>query len=88
MNHHLTSVSDKVRSIVQNTLAESSIVTAFVEITPDAVLADLGADPLDVMHIVCAMEEAFGVSIADDLIDAGSTVADVIAAVQPKAEAA
>ncbi len=51
------------------------------QIVPQARLAeDLGADELDLVELVMAMEEEFGVEISDDRMDAIVTVDDLVAA--------
>ena len=48
------------------------------EMTPDAnILEDLGADSLDVVEMVMAIEDAFDIEIADDDAEAMRTVGDV-----------
>lgn len=66
------SVEDKIKQIVVNQLGvEESAVTPkakFVE--------DLGADSLDIVELVMAMEEAFGVDIPDEDAENIRTVED------------
>ena len=66
------SVEEKIKQIVVNQLGvEESAVTAkakFVE--------DLGADSLDIVELVMAMEEAFGVDIPDEDAENIRTVED------------
>lgn len=51
-------------------------------ITADtSILGDLGADSLDVMEIVMAMEEEFGVKLPDNEVANLKTVGDVVAAI-------
>ncbi len=75
------SVEEKVKQIVVNQLGveESSVVAKakFIE--------DLGADSLDIVELVMAMEEAFGVDIPDEEAENIRTVEDAIAYIK-KAE--
>jgi acyl carrier protein len=48
------------------------------EMRPDAnILEDLGADSLDVVEMVMALEDAFDIEIADEDAEAMRTVGDV-----------
>lgn len=48
------------------------------EVVPDArILDDLGADSLDVVELVMALEEAFGIVVPDEAIKGMSTIGDV-----------
>ena len=68
------SVEDKVKQIIVNQLGveESSVVTKakFIE--------DLGADSLDIVELVMAMEEAFGIDIPDEEAENIRTVEDAV----------
>ena len=56
------SVADKVKSIIVESLGVDED-----EVTPDASFQeDLGADSLDVVELVMALEEQFGVEIPDE----------------------
>jgi len=49
------------------------------EVTPEAVFVDdLGADSLDLVELIMAMEEEFGFEIADEEAEKLRTVQDVI----------
>lgn len=49
------------------------------EVTPEASLTfDLGADSLDTVELVMAMEEKFGISVSDEDASKIETVADAI----------
>ncbi|MBN8246869.1 MAG: acyl carrier protein [Verrucomicrobia bacterium] len=43
---------------------------------------DTGLDSLDLMHLIMAVEETYGVSIDDGILRSGMTVAEFIAAVR------
>ncbi len=68
------SVEEKVKQIVVNQLGveESSVIgkAKFIE--------DLGADSLDIVELVMAMEEAFGVDIPDEEAEKLRTVGDAL----------
>jgi acyl carrier protein len=55
------------------------------EVTPEAVFVDdLGADSLDLVELIMAMEEEFGFEIADEEAEKLRTVQDVISFVQSR----
>ena len=67
------SLEQKVRSLVAEQLGVEQ-----AEITPDAnILDDLGADSLDVVEMVMALEEHFDIEVPDDDVEDLRTVADV-----------
>jgi acyl carrier protein len=56
------------------------------EVTPEAVFVDdLGADSLDLVELIMAMEEEFGFEIADEDAEKLRTVQDVISFIQARA---
>ena len=56
------------------------------EVTPEAVFVDdLGADSLDLVELIMAMEEEFGMEIADEEAEKLRTVQDVITFVTSRA---
>jgi acyl carrier protein len=56
------------------------------EATPEAVFVDdLGADSLDLVELIMAMEEEFGMEIADEDAEKLRTVQDVISFVTSRA---
>ena len=56
------------------------------EVTPEAVFVDdLGADSLDLVELIMAMEEEFGFEIADEEAEKLRTVQDVISFMQARA---
>ena len=70
----MSSVADKVKSIIVEQLGVDE-----EEVTPDASFVDdLGADSLDVVELVMAFEEEFGVEIPDDAAEKIVTVKDAI----------
>ena len=68
------SIETKIKQIVVEQLAveESAVVSKakFIE--------DLGADSLDIVELVMAMEEAFGVDIPDEEAENIRTVEDAV----------
>ncbi len=68
------SVEERIKDIVVSQLgveADSVVINAkFIE--------DLGADSLDIVELVMAMEEAFGIDIPDEEAENIRTVADAV----------
>jgi acyl carrier protein len=67
---------DRVRAILREQLG----IDTTIEIEPTHSLsADLNCDSLDAIEIIMAAEEAFGIEVDDDDIEAIKTVADMVA---------
>ena len=65
---------DKVRKM----LAEQLNIS-IDKITPESrVIEDLGADSLDVVELIMAFEDEFGVSLPDEEIATMKTVGDIV----------
>ena len=73
-------VDDKVKSIIAEQLGvEASAVV------PDASFTeDLGADSLDAVELIMAIEEAFDIEIPDEEAETMTTPADCVAAIKAK----
>jgi acyl carrier protein len=70
-------MSDELELRVRNIVAEQLGVD-LAEIRPDAhILDDLGADSLDVVELVMALEESFDIEIPDAAVEGLRTIADV-----------
>ena len=68
------SVAEKVKSIIVEQLGVDS-----EEVTPAASFTDdLGADSLDIVELVMAFEEEFGIEIPDEDAENITTVQDAI----------
>ena len=68
------SVAEKVKSIIVEQLGVDAD-----EVNPGASFTDdLGADSLDIVELVMAFEEEFGVEIPDDAAEKITTVKDAI----------
>jgi len=62
---------------VQSMLAEALNIPVS-KVTPEAeIIADLGADSLDVVELLSRLEDEFGVTIPDEDVEGLKTVADV-----------
>jgi acyl carrier protein len=74
-------IEEKVSNIVAEKLGVDR-----GEVTPDAVfIDDLGADSLDLVELIMAMEEEFGFEIADEEAEKLRTVGDVISFIKARA---
>jgi acyl carrier protein len=71
-------VFEKVKKIIVEQLsAEES------EVTPEAsFIEDLGADSLDIVELIMALEEEFGVEIPDEDAEKITTVGDAVKYIQ------
>ncbi|MBE6375626.1 MAG: acyl carrier protein [Lentisphaeria bacterium] len=76
----MSEIADKVKAIVVEQLG-----VAEDQVTPEAkFVEDLGADSLDQVELVMALEEAFGAEIPDEEAEKLTTVGDAIAFVESK----
>lgn len=66
-------IFDKVKKIIVEKLSVDS-----TEVTPDASFEDLGADSLDIVEIVMALEEEFDIEISDEEAENAKSVGDVV----------
>lgn len=73
-------VGDKVKSIIAEQLG-----VKVEEVTPQAsFIDDLGADSLDTVELVMALEEEFGIEIPDEDAEKMTTVTDAIKYIEEK----
>ena len=74
----MSSVAEKVKRIVVEQLGVSED-----QVTPEAkFIEDLGADSLDQVELVMALEEEFGAEIPDEAAEKLATVGDAIAFIE------
>lgn len=73
-------VEEKVKSIIVDQLGVKP-----EEVTPNAsFIDDLGADSLDTVELVMALEEEFGIEVPDEDAEKMTTVGDAIRYVEEK----
>ena len=76
----MSEIAEKVAKIVVEQLGVSED-----QVTPEAkFIEDLGADSLDQVELVMALEEAFGADIPDEEAEKLATVGDAIAYIESK----
>ena len=75
-----SSTEDKVRQIIVEQLGVDE-----AEVTPTAsFIDDLGADSLDTVELVMALEEGFGIEIPDEDAEKITTVKDAIGYIEAR----
>ena len=76
------SIEQKVKDIVAENLSVKP-----EQVTPDAkFIEDLGADSLDTVELVMALEEEFGIEVPDEDAEKLQSVGDVIKYIEEKAK--
>ncbi|MDD5292294.1 MAG: acyl carrier protein [Candidatus Omnitrophica bacterium] len=76
----MADVPDKIKSIIAEQLGVKP-----EEVTPQAsFIEDLGADSLDTVELVMALEEEFGVEIPDEDAEKMTTVGDAVKYIEEK----
>jgi acyl carrier protein len=71
-------IEERIKSIIVEQLGVSA-----EEVTPDAsFIEDLGADSLDIVELIMALEEEYDIEIPDEDAEKIQTVKDVTAYVQ------
>jgi acyl carrier protein len=78
----MSEIAEKVAKIVVEQLGVSE-----EQVTPEAkFIEDLGADSLDQVELVMALEEEFGSDIPDDVAETLTTVGDAIKYIESKSQ--
>ncbi|MBL7130755.1 MAG: acyl carrier protein [Candidatus Omnitrophica bacterium] len=76
----MADVSEKIKSIIAEQLGVKP-----EEVTPQAsFIEDLGADSLDTVELVMALEEEFGIEIPDEDAEKMATVGDATKYIEEK----
>lgn len=76
------SIFEKVKSIIVEQLSVDES-----EVTPESSFVDdLGADSLDIVELIMAFEEAFGMEIPDEDAEKIVTVGDAVRYIQSRQE--
>jgi len=80
----MANVEEKVRTTIVDQLG---VEAAKVKIEA-SLIDDLGADSLDIVELVMAMEEEFGLEIPDEAAEKIKTVGDVVKYIESKTASA
>ena len=76
----MSEIADKVKKIVVEQLSVNED-----QVTPEAkIIEDLGADSLDQVELIMALEEQFGAEIPDEEAEKLTTVGDAIEYIEKK----
>ncbi len=77
----MEALAERVNAIITDQLGVEND-----SLSPDAnLLDDLGADSLDVVELVMALEEEFGIEVPDDDVEEIRTIGDIVKYVQARA---
>ena len=77
----MADINEKIKSIIAEQLGVKP-----EEVTPQAsFIEDLGADSLDTVELVMALEEEFGIEIPDEDAEKMASVGDAIKYIESKA---
>ena len=79
----MTHVTHNVAATVRVIIAEQLWIDVS-KVKPDDTLKDLGADSLDLVELLLALEDEFSIEIADEEAEKFRTVADIIECVKGK----
>ena len=80
----MNALTEKIHGIIADQLGVDS-----KELSPEAsLLDDLGADSLDVVELVMALEEAFSIEVPDEDAENIRSIADICEYVGARAESA
>jgi acyl carrier protein len=72
-----TMLTEKEAAAIESILMEQLAVKSD-QITPEArIQEDLGADSLDIVEIIMKLEEAFGITIPDEIAEEVQSVEDI-----------
>lgn len=74
-------VFDKIKSIVADKLSVN-----VDDITMETTLEDLGADSLDVVEVIMALEDEFDIEVSDEVAEKISTVGDLVEYIKTNVE--
>ncbi len=79
----MEALNDKVNAIIIDQLGVEKTT-----LVPEAnLLDDLGADSLDVVELVMALEEEFGIEVPDEDVEGIRTIGDIVTYLENKAVA-
>ncbi|MFQ5513799.1 MAG: acyl carrier protein [Myxococcota bacterium] len=79
----MEAVTEKVHSIIGDQLGVER-----ANLVPEAnLLDDLGADSLDIVELVMALEEEFGIEVPDDDVERMRTISDIVDYLRTRVEA-
>jgi acyl carrier protein len=75
-------MADNIETNVRETIAEQLGVAADEVKSESSFIEDLGADSLDIVELVMALEEEFNIEISDEDAEKIRTVKDVVGYIQ------
>ncbi len=70
-------VFDKIKSIISDKLGINQN-----EVTMDTTFEDLGADSLDIVELIMAIEEEYDIQVSDEEAEKAQSVGDVVNYIQ------